>query len=54
MLGCGVMMMVDPIINFLNALVIIYNNLPLAFNSLVGLVAVLSVVIIILKVVRAL
>lgn len=54
MLGCGVMMMVDPIITFLNALVIIYNNLPLAFTSLVGLVAVLSVVIIILKVVRAL
>lgn len=46
--------MVDPIINFLNALVIIYSNLPLAFTSLVGLVAVLSVVIIILKVVRSL
>ena len=46
--------MVDPLINFLNALFIIYNNLPLAFMSLVGLVAVLSVVIIILKVVRSL
>lgn len=46
--------MVDPIINFLNALVIIYANLPFAFRSLVGLVAVLSVVIIILKVVRSL
>jgi hypothetical protein len=46
--------MVDPIINFLNSLVIIYSTLPLAFTSLVGLVAVLSVVIIILKVVRAL
>lgn len=46
--------MIDPIINFLNALVIIYNNLPLAFTSLIGLVAVLAVVIIILKVVRSL
>lgn len=46
--------MVDPIINFLNALLIIYTNLPIAFTALVGLVAVLSVVIIILKVVRAL
>lgn len=46
--------MIDPIINFLNALVIIYYHLPLAFTSLVALVAVLSVVIIILKVVRAL
>lgn len=46
--------MIDPIFNFLNALVIIYYNLPLAFTSLVALVAVLSVVIIILKVVRAL
>ena len=46
--------MIDPIINFLNALVIIYHNLPLPFTSLVALVAVLSVVIIILKVVRAL
>lgn len=46
--------MVDPIINFLNSLVIIYTHLPIAFTSLVGLVAVLSVVIIILKVVRAL
>lgn len=54
MRGCGVMMMVDPIFSFLNALVIIYKHLPLAFTSLVGLVAVLSVVIIILKVVRTL
>ena len=54
MRGCGVMVMVDPIINFLNALVIIYNHLPIAFTALVGLVAVHSVVIIILKVVRAL
>lgn len=46
--------MIDPIINFLNALVIIYSHLPLPFRSLVGLVAVLAVVIIILKVVRSL
>lgn len=46
--------MVDPIISFLNALFIIYNHLPFAFTSLIGLVAVLAVVIIILKVVRAL
>lgn len=46
--------MVDPLFNFLNALVIIYSQTPFAFRSLVGLVAVLSVVIIILKVVRSL
>lgn len=46
--------MVDPILSFLNALVIIYNHLPIAFTALVGLVSVLCVVIIILKVVRSL
>lgn len=46
--------MIDPILNFLNSLVIIYSHLPIAFTALVGLVAVLSVVIIILKVVRSL
>lgn len=46
--------MIDPISHFLNALLIIYYHLPYAFTSLVATVAVLSVVIIILKVVRAL
>lgn len=46
--------MVDPISHFLNALLIIYYHLPQAFTTLVALIAVLSVVIIILKVVRAL
>ena len=47
-------MFIDPVLPFLSALLVIYTNLPFSFRSLIGVVAVLSVVIIILKVVRSL
>lgn len=47
-------MMIDPIVNFLNALLLIFQNLPAPFVSLVGVVAVVAVVLIVIKVVRGL
>lgn len=46
--------MVDPVLTFLNALWLIFQRLPLPFQSLVGVVAVFGVVIILFKIVRAL
>lgn len=46
--------MVDPVLNFLNALYLIFQHLPSAFVSLIGVVAVFSVVVIVVKIVRAL
>ena len=47
-------MMIDPIVNFLNALFLIFINLPAPFVSLVGVVAVVAVVLIVINVVRGL
>lgn len=46
--------MVDPVLNFLNALWLIFQRLPAPFVSLVGVVAVFAVVVIIFKIVRTL
>lgn len=46
--------MIDPVLNFLNALYLIFQRLPPAFVSLIGVVAVFSVVVIVVKIVRAL
>lgn len=46
--------MVDPVLNFLNALYLIYERLPAPFISLVAVVAVFAVVLIVIKIVRAL
>lgn len=46
--------MVDPVLNFLNALWLIFQRLPAPFVSLVGVVAVFAVVVIIFKIVRSL
>lgn len=46
--------MVDPILNFLNALFLILGKLPPPFLSLLGVVAVFSVVVIVVKIVRSL
>lgn len=46
--------MIDPIFNFLNALWLIFQRLPAPFVSLVGVVATFAVVIIVVKIVRAL
>lgn len=44
--------MIDPVLNFLNALYLIFQRLPAAFVSLIGVVAVFSVVLIVVKIVR--
>lgn len=44
--------MVDPVLNFLNAVWLIFQRLPAPFVSLVGVVAVFAVVVIIFKIVR--
>ena len=46
--------MIDPILNFLNALWLIFQHLPAPFVSLVGVVATFAVVVIVIKIVRAL
>lgn len=46
--------MIDPIFNFLNALWLIFQRLPAPFVSLVGVVAAFAVVVIVVKIVRAL
>ena len=46
--------MVDPILNFLNALWLIYQRLPAPFASLVGVVATFGAVVIVIKIVRSL
>lgn len=46
--------MVDPIINFLNAIFLILGSLPAPFLALLGVVAVFSVLVIVFKIVRAL
>lgn len=46
--------MIDPIITFLNALFLILGKLPVPFFALLGVVAVFSVVMIIVKIVRGL
>ena len=46
--------MIDPILNFLNALFLIIQNLPAPFLSLLGVVAVLAVFLIIINIVRGL
>lgn len=46
--------MVDPILNFLSALWLIFQHLPTPFVSLVGVVATFAVVVIVIKIVRAL
>lgn len=43
--------MIDPVLNFLNALYLIFQRLPVAFVSLIGVVAVFSVVLIVVKIV---
>lgn len=47
-------MMIDPIFNFLNALSLIFQNLPSPFVSLVAVVAVCAVFLIIFHIVRGL
>ena len=46
--------MIDPILNFLNALWLIFQQLPPPFVSLVAIVATFAVVVIVIKIVRAL
>ena len=46
--------MTDPILTFLNAVFLILRKLPAPFLSLLGVVAVFSVVMIIIKIVRGL
>ena len=46
--------MIDPIFNFLNALWLIFQQLPTPFVSLVAIVATFAVVVIVIKIVRAL
>lgn len=46
--------MVDPVLNFLNALFLIFQRLPTPFVSLVGVIAVFTVVVIVIKIVRVL
>ena len=46
--------MVDPILNFLNALWLIFQRLPVPFVSLVAIVATFAVVVIVIKIVRSL
>lgn len=46
--------MIDPILNFLNALWLIFQHLPSPFVSLVGIVATFAVVVILIRIVRSL
>jgi hypothetical protein len=46
--------MIDPILNFLNALWLIFQRLPSPFVSLVAVVATFAVVVIVIKIVRSL
>ena len=46
--------MIDPILNFLNALWLILQRLPSPFVSLVAIVATFAVVVIVIKIVRSL
>lgn len=46
--------MIDPIINFLNSLWLIFQLLPGPFVSLVAIVATFAVVVIVIKIVRSL
>lgn len=46
--------MVDPILNFLNAVWLIFQRLPSPFTSLVAIVATFAVVVIVIKIVRSL
>ena len=46
--------MIDPILNFLNSLWLIFQRLPSPFISLVAIVATFAVVVIVIKIVRAL
>ena len=45
--------MIDPVLNFLNALFLILGSLPTPFQALLGVVAVFSVLVIVFKIVRA-
>ena len=45
--------MVDPILNFLNALFLILGLLPAPFQALLGVVAVFSVMVIVFRIVRS-
>lgn len=44
--------MIDPVLNYMNALYLIFQRLPPAFISLIGVVATFSVVLIVVKIVR--
>lgn len=46
--------MIDPIFNFLNALWLIFQGLPGPFISLVAIVATFAVIVIVIRIVRAL
>ena len=46
--------MVDPILNFLNALWLIFQRLPSPFISFVAIVATFAVVVIVIRIVRSL
>lgn len=46
--------MIDPILNFLNALWLIFQRLPSPFLSLVAVVATFAVVVIVIRIVRSL
>ena len=46
--------MIDPILNFLNSLWLIFQLLPSPFVSLVAIVATFAAVVIVIKIVRAL
>lgn len=46
--------MIDPILNFLNSLWLIFQCLPSPFLSLVAIVATFAVVVIVIKIVRTL
>ena len=46
--------MIDPVLNFLNALFLIFQNLPSPFVSLVAVVAVCAVFLVIFHIIRGL
>lgn len=46
--------MIDPVVNFLNALFLIFQNLPAPFVSLVAVVAVCAVFLVIINIIRGL
>lgn len=46
--------MIDPILNFLNSLWLIFQRLPSPFVSLVAIVATFAVIVIVIRIVRTL